>query len=116
MPVCAALQLPAWKTEALSKIGVGFENKVVLRFSEPFWPAVDIIGCVASTVDSCGYFLNLGKATVRVCTAMVLFVTACAGTRSCAHQYVSVRARVRTGAANTRVHASGARRRAAGAC
>ena len=31
--------LPSWKRDAVSRLGVGVENKVVLRFDEIFWPA-----------------------------------------------------------------------------
>lgn len=56
-------KLPDWKLSAISDIGVGIENKVALRFSNVFWPNVEVLGVVSSRSYSCGYFLNLHKAT-----------------------------------------------------
>ncbi|KAF8048807.1 hypothetical protein N665_2397s0003 [Sinapis alba] len=44
-------------------LGVGNENKIALRFERVFWPNVEFMGMVAPTSYSCGYFLNLHKAT-----------------------------------------------------
>lgn len=56
-------ELPEWKASAISDLGVGIENKVALRFDKVFWPNVEVLGMVAQTSYSCGYFLNLHKAT-----------------------------------------------------
>ncbi|XP_048604187.1 probable polyamine oxidase 4 [Brassica napus] len=56
-------ELPQWKTSAISDLGVGNENKIALRFENVFWPNVEFLGMVAPTPYSCGYFLNLHKAT-----------------------------------------------------
>ncbi|XVE77486.1 hypothetical protein DITRI_Ditri13aG0066500 [Diplodiscus trichospermus] len=56
-------KLPEWKVAAISDIGVGSENKIALRFDSVFWPNVELLGVVAPTSYSCGYFLNLHKAT-----------------------------------------------------
>lgn len=56
-------RLPDWKLSAISDIGVGMENKVALRFNDVFWPNVEVLGVVAPRSYSCGYFLNLHKAT-----------------------------------------------------
>ncbi|XP_022759407.1 probable polyamine oxidase 4 isoform X4 [Durio zibethinus] len=56
-------KLPEWKVAAISDIGVGSENKIALRFDTVFWPNVELFGVVAPTSYSCGYFLNLHKAT-----------------------------------------------------
>ncbi|KAJ4785232.1 hypothetical protein LUZ62_036478 [Rhynchospora pubera] len=56
-------ELPEWKASAISDLGVGIENKVALRFDRVFWPNVEVLGMVAQTSYSCGYFLNLHKAT-----------------------------------------------------
>lgn len=56
-------ELPQWKTSAISDLGVGNENKIALRFENVFWPNVEFLGMVAPTSYSCGYFLNLHKAT-----------------------------------------------------
>ncbi|GLT97364.1 hypothetical protein SLE2022_149320 [Rubroshorea leprosula] len=56
-------KLPEWKVSAISDIGVGNENKIALRFDEVFWPNVELLGTVAPTSYTCGYFLNLHKAT-----------------------------------------------------
>ena len=55
-------KLPEWKVAAISDIGVGNENKIALRFDTVFWPNVELLGIVAPTSYSCGYFLNLHKA------------------------------------------------------
>jgi len=55
--------LPDWKISAISDIGFGNENKIALHFDSVFWPDVEFLGIVAETSDSCGYFLNLHKAT-----------------------------------------------------
>lgn len=55
--------LPRWKTDALRHMGVGSENKIILRFEESFWPPVDILGCVGPSAGQCSYFLNIGKPT-----------------------------------------------------
>lgn len=55
-------KLPDWKTGAISDLGVGNENKIALRFSNVFWPDVELLGMVAPTSFTCGYFLNLHKA------------------------------------------------------
>ncbi|KAK8630458.1 hypothetical protein V6N13_079250 [Hibiscus sabdariffa] len=65
-------KLPEWKVAAISEIGVGSENKIALLFDQVFWPNVELLGIVAPTSYSCGYFLNLHKATghpVLVCMA-----------------------------------------------
>lgn len=56
-------ELPEWKASAISDLGVGIENKVALRFDKVFWPNVEVLGMVAKNSYSCGYFLNLHKAT-----------------------------------------------------
>lgn len=56
-------QLPEWKLSAISDIGFGNENKIALLFDSVFWPNVEFLGVVAETSYSCGYFLNLHKAT-----------------------------------------------------
>ncbi|PIN16054.1 Amine oxidase [Handroanthus impetiginosus] len=56
-------RLPDWKLSAISDLGVGNENKIALRFDHVFWPNVEFLGVVAGTSYSCGYFLNLHKAT-----------------------------------------------------
>ncbi|KAG8485170.1 hypothetical protein CXB51_021771 [Gossypium anomalum] len=56
-------KLPEWKVAAISDIGVGNENKIALLFDRVFWPNVELLGIVACTSYSCGYFLNLHKAT-----------------------------------------------------
>ncbi|XP_022883468.1 probable polyamine oxidase 4 [Olea europaea var. sylvestris] len=56
-------KLPEWKLSAISDLGVGNENKIALRFDNVFWPNVEFLGVVAPTSYSCGYFLNLHKAT-----------------------------------------------------
>ncbi|KAJ0695023.1 putative oxidoreductase [Helianthus annuus] len=48
---------------AISDLGMGNENKIALRFDNVFWPNVELLGTVAPTSYSCGYFLNLHKAT-----------------------------------------------------
>ncbi|XP_076906182.1 polyamine oxidase 2-like [Bidens hawaiensis] len=55
--------LPEWKEEAISNIGIGIENKIVLHFESVFWPDVEFLGVVAETSYQCSYFLNLHKAT-----------------------------------------------------
>ncbi|KAH9624336.1 hypothetical protein KSS87_006701 [Heliosperma pusillum] len=56
-------KLPDWKEAAISDIGVGIENKIVLHFEKVFWPNVEFLGVVAEGTHSCSYFLNLHKAT-----------------------------------------------------
>lgn len=56
-------KLPDWKVSAISDLGVGNENKIALRFDKVFWPNVELLGTVAPTSYTCGYFLNLHKAT-----------------------------------------------------
>ncbi|KAL1348592.1 probable polyamine oxidase 4 isoform X2 [Arachis hypogaea] len=56
-------KLPDWKVAAIADLGVGNENKIALRFDKVFWPNVELLGIVAPTSYSCGYFLNLHKAT-----------------------------------------------------
>ncbi|KAI4387276.1 hypothetical protein MLD38_005119 [Melastoma candidum] len=56
-------KLPDWKEKAIADLGVGIENKIVLRFEEVFWPNVEFLGVVADTSYACSYFLNLHKAT-----------------------------------------------------
>ena len=56
-------ELPKWKRAAISDIGVGNENKIALLFDSVFWPDVEFLGVVAHAPHSCGYFLNLHKAT-----------------------------------------------------
>ena len=56
-------KLPEWKTNAISDLGVGNENKIALRFSNVFWPDAELLGMVAPSSLACGYFLNLHKAT-----------------------------------------------------
>ncbi|GMH07835.1 hypothetical protein Nepgr_009675 [Nepenthes gracilis] len=55
-------KLPDWKISAISDLGVGNENKIALRFSNVFWPNVELLGMAAPTSFGCGYFLNLHKA------------------------------------------------------
>ncbi|KAL3630373.1 putative polyamine oxidase 4 [Castilleja foliolosa] len=57
-----APKLPEWKLSAISDLGIGNENKVALKFDRVFWPNVELLGIVAPTSYSCGYFLNLHKA------------------------------------------------------
>ncbi|KAJ9549263.1 hypothetical protein OSB04_021806 [Centaurea solstitialis] len=56
-------RLPEWKEQAISDLGVGIENKIILHFERVFWPNVEFLGVVAETSYSCSYFLNLHKAT-----------------------------------------------------
>ncbi|XP_042040793.1 probable polyamine oxidase 4 isoform X2 [Salvia splendens] len=56
-------KLPEWKLSAISDLGIGNENKIALKFDHVFWPNVEFLGVVAKTSYSCGYFLNLHKAT-----------------------------------------------------
>lgn len=56
-------KLPEWKEAAISDLGVGVENKIVLHFEKVFWPNVEFLGVVAETSYGCSYFLNLHKAT-----------------------------------------------------
>ncbi|KAK6127510.1 hypothetical protein DH2020_038754 [Rehmannia glutinosa] len=56
-------KLPEWKLSAISDLGLGNENKIALKFDNVFWPNVEYLGLVATTSYSCGYFLNLHKAT-----------------------------------------------------
>lgn len=56
-------KLPEWKEAAISDLGVGIENKIILHFDKVFWPNVEFLGVVAETSYSCSYFLNLHKAT-----------------------------------------------------
>ncbi|CAO2814153.1 unnamed protein product [Amaranthus hypochondriacus] len=56
-------KLPDWKQDAISNLGVGIENKIVLHFENVFWPNVEFLGVVAETTYGCSYFLNLHKAT-----------------------------------------------------
>lgn len=56
-------RLPQWKEEAISDLGIGIENKIVLHFDKVFWPSVEFLGVVAETTYGCSYFLNLHKAT-----------------------------------------------------
>uniref|UniRef100_A0A7N0SX52 Amine oxidase domain-containing protein n=1 Tax=Kalanchoe fedtschenkoi TaxID=63787 RepID=A0A7N0SX52_KALFE len=56
-------QLPEWKQYAISNLGVGVENKIVLHFEKVFWPNVEFLGLVAESSYGCSYFLNLHKAT-----------------------------------------------------
>ncbi|KAH9616383.1 hypothetical protein KSS87_018422 [Heliosperma pusillum] len=55
-------KLPDWKMNAISDLGVGNENKIALRFSNVFWPDAELLGMVAPSSFTCGYFLNLHKA------------------------------------------------------
>jgi polyamine oxidase len=56
-------RLPEWKEEAVRELSVGIENKIVLHFSQVFWPNVEFLGVVSSSTYGCSYFLNLHKAT-----------------------------------------------------
>ncbi|GAB2285042.1 Polyamine oxidase 2 [Dionaea muscipula] len=56
-------RLPEWKEAAISDLGIGIENKIVLHFENVFWPNVEFLGVVADTSYGCSYFLNLHKAT-----------------------------------------------------
>ncbi|XP_074273337.1 polyamine oxidase 2-like [Silene latifolia] len=56
-------KLPDWKEAAISDLGVGIENKIVLHFEKVFWPNVEFLGVVAEDTHRCSYFLNLHKAT-----------------------------------------------------
>ncbi|KAL8139922.1 hypothetical protein V2J09_005943 [Rumex salicifolius] len=56
-------RLPEWKEAAISQLGVGIENKIVLHFEKVFWPNVEFVGVVAESSYGCSYFLNLHKAT-----------------------------------------------------
>ncbi|XP_022981157.1 probable polyamine oxidase 2 [Cucurbita maxima] len=56
-------KLPDWKESAISDLGVGVENKIILQFEQVFWPNVEFLGVVAETTYECSYFLNLHKAT-----------------------------------------------------
>ncbi|KAE9596324.1 hypothetical protein Lal_00048834 [Lupinus albus] len=56
-------KLPDWKEAAITDLGVGFENKIILHFENVFWPNVEFLGVVAETSYGCSYFLNLHKAT-----------------------------------------------------
>ncbi|KAK4484318.1 hypothetical protein RD792_006897, partial [Penstemon davidsonii] len=56
-------RLPEWKEAAITDLGVGIENKIILHFEKVFWPNVEFLGVVAETSYGCSYFLNLHKAT-----------------------------------------------------
>ncbi|KAM3298734.1 hypothetical protein ACQJBY_040288 [Aegilops geniculata] len=56
-------ELPSWKSSAIADLGVGIENKVAMHFDKAFWPNVQVLGMVGPTPKTCGYFLNLHKAT-----------------------------------------------------
>jgi polyamine oxidase len=56
-------ELPTWKSSAIADLGVGIENKVAMHFDKAFWPNVQVLGMVGPTPKTCGYFLNLHKAT-----------------------------------------------------
>lgn len=56
-------ELPLWKSSAIADLGVGIENKVAMHFDRAFWPNVQVLGMVGPTPKTCGYFLNLHKAT-----------------------------------------------------
>ncbi|CAL0315858.1 unnamed protein product [Lupinus luteus] len=56
-------KLPDWKEAAITDLGVGIENKIILHFENVFWPNVEFLGVVAETSYGCSYFLNLHKAT-----------------------------------------------------
>lgn len=56
-------ELPQWKSSAIADLGVGTENKIAMHFDRVFWPNVEVLGMVGPTPKSCGYFLNLHKAT-----------------------------------------------------
>ena len=44
--------LPRWKRESIQKLGFGVLNKVILRFSAPFWDMTkNLIGCLQSPAD-----------------------------------------------------------------
>ena len=44
--------LPRWKRESIQKLGFGVLNKVILRFSAPFWDITkNLIGCLQSPAD-----------------------------------------------------------------
>ena len=55
-------KLPDWKEAAITDLGVGIENKIILHFENVFWPNVEFLGVVAETSYGCSYFLNLHKA------------------------------------------------------
>ncbi|GMH07085.1 hypothetical protein Nepgr_008925 [Nepenthes gracilis] len=55
-------RLPEWKEAAISDLGVGVENKIVMHFDKVFWPNVEFLGVVADTSYGCSSFLNLHKA------------------------------------------------------
>jgi polyamine oxidase len=56
-------ELPPWKSSSIADLGVGIENKVAMHFDRAFWPNVQVLGMVGPTPKTCGYFLNLHKAT-----------------------------------------------------
>ncbi|XP_076890144.1 polyamine oxidase 2-like [Bidens hawaiensis] len=56
-------RLPEWKEEAISNIGIGVANKIVLHFESVFWPDVEFLGMVADTPYGCSYFVNLHRVT-----------------------------------------------------
>jgi monoamine oxidase len=40
-------ELPPWKVKAIDRFGMGLENKIILGFSECFWPEnVQVVICV----------------------------------------------------------------------
>ena len=56
--------LPRWKQESIQKLGFGVLNKVILRFSSPFWDiGKNLIGCLQSPSE--GYADLKGHREVR---------------------------------------------------
>nr|KAJ0191904.1 hypothetical protein LSAT_V11C800453090 [Lactuca sativa] len=56
-------KLPNWKVSGISDLGMGNKNKISLHFDHVFWPNFELLGTISPTLYSCGYFLNLHKAT-----------------------------------------------------
>lgn len=52
-------QLPVQKVNAISKLGMGVANKVLLQFKKVFWPKHEsVIGCITPATAACPIFVN----------------------------------------------------------
>lgn len=55
--------LPDRKQTAIQRLTIGVLNKVVLKFSQPFWDQVEIIGNISKTPTDFPYFINWDEYT-----------------------------------------------------